>query len=140
MSIRGYIIQSLRNAIVFGSLWAAWAYFANSDHGADSAFRASITQGTFSFVMTFFFSSFVQYMYTLGKTNLIRYAYGFVIPNIMLVFVSSSIHYWRGTPDIAQTIAPAIVAALIFCFLYVRTNNEKRRSEEVSEPSETIAR
>ncbi|MCG8435178.1 MAG: hypothetical protein MJA83_14215 [Gammaproteobacteria bacterium] len=116
---------------VFAALvWASWAYYVNVEFGRAIGMKAAITQGVFSFVMTFFFTSSVELLYSLSHKRSHQYLLAFVTPVSVLGVLLWLTHYFRATPNIAVTIAPSLVLAGVFCISYILAQSKLRRVSE----------
>ena len=100
------------------ALWGGWAYFVNhraaDETGRSSPVTSGLTQGIGSFVITLLMVRSVTWLYHRLPAKPAR----IVLPATATVAVTGSClataHALVGTPNIAQTIAPALSVAFAF--------------------------
>lgn len=113
----------MRTSLVFNGLsagmafllWGSWAYYANVGTSASKALSAGFTQGTASFVITLVMVRLVSWFFRC----LPRHFLAIPVAALLTVTLTGSclvaIHSWAGTPQILDTIAPALTVAFGFC-------------------------
>ncbi|TCS36009.1 hypothetical protein EDC30_10872 [Paucimonas lemoignei] len=111
--------QAFLAACFFGLLWGGWAYFANRSHGNAAAQRAFITQFTFSFIATFFFALVVDCLYLNATTLAGKLLLSGLLPVSVMIALLSTVHYFRGTPNILATVTPSSTIAALYCALKI---------------------
>ncbi len=103
--------------LAFG-MWGGWAYYVNFAAGPDdhraSPLVSGLTQGIGSFLVTLVMVRAVSWLYY----RLPRRPFRLVLPAVITVVVTGSClaaaHAVVGTPDVVQTIAPALSVAFAF--------------------------
>lgn len=118
-TLKKILIRGLLSGAFFTALWSAWAYYANLGHGVAAAQKAAITQGSFTIINAFVFTVVMEYMFSAAKTAVSRLLMAFVLPNSVVVVVLTSLHYFRGTPNIASTVAPSLIIVALLSLIYV---------------------
>lgn len=113
------LMRGLLSGLFFTALWSSWAYYANSTHGAEAAKKAAITQGSFTIINAFLFTVIMEYMFSIGKTTLMRVLLAFVLPNSIVAVVLTSLHYYRGTPNVLATVSPSLIIVAVLSLGYV---------------------
>jgi len=109
---------NLASATMAFALWGGWAYFVNhraaDETGRSSPVTSGLTQGIGSFVITLLMVRSVTWLYHRLPAKPAR----IVLPATATVAVTGSClataHALVGTPNIAQTIAPALSVAFAF--------------------------
>lgn len=120
-TLKKILLRGLVSGLIFTVLWSSWAYYANSGSGPAAAEKAAITQGSFTIINAFLFTVIMEYLFSVGKSPMMRFLLAFLLPNAIVIVVLSSIHYYRGTPNVFITVAPSltIVAALSLAYVLV---------------------
>ena len=121
---------NLISAALAFALWGGWAYYVNirtAGEGAGaSPLSSGLTQGTGSFMITLILVRAVAWLYHRLPDHPTR----LVLPGLITVAATGSClataHALVGTPDIVQTIAPALSVAFAFC---IYTAFKLRRAE-----------
>lgn len=128
-SVKKIIFRGLATATFFTVLWASWAYYINMVHGEAAAIRAAITQGSFTIVNGFIYTTLMEYLFSLGRTPLARFGLAFILPNILVTVVLSSMHYLRGTNSLVETVAPLLMLIYSLSLLYVLVLGPRKLNE-----------
>jgi len=112
-------LRALVSAIAGFLGYGGWAYYINSAHGADAAWQAALTQGSYSFVLTLVLSMMMEWLY--ARLHHVRYACVYVIAiSCAIVYSASwSVNALRGTPEILLTILPGALASTVYSIAYV---------------------
>ncbi len=120
-TLKRILMRGLLSGLIFTTLWSSWAYYANSGAGSAAAEKAAVTQGSFTIINAFLFTVIMEYLFFIGRSPLMRFLLAFALPNSIVIVVLSSIHYFRGTPNVLATVAPSltIVAALSLVYVLV---------------------
>lgn len=120
-SIASIIKRGALNGIVFALLWASWAYYINRTSGDAAAFRAAVTQASFTIVNAFVYSVLMEYLFSLSNNKTTQFILAWIIPNTLVTVLLVSIHHLRGTPEIFATVAPplAVVFALSAAYTFL---------------------
>lgn len=120
-------LRALIAALLGGSAYACWAFFANVQHGSALGFSAAITQGTYSFTAA---------LVTTLLLDRFRHAFG---PSwrgsLTTVFLSCTgltalgyvLHWSAGTPEILMTLSPGVVLGSAYAAAYVIALDSKER-------------
>ncbi len=128
----------LISAALAFALWGGWAYYVNTetagDGGRASPLSSGITQGTGSFIITLIMVRAVTWLYHHLPAHPMR----LVVPALVTVAVTGSClataHGLVGTPNIVQTIAPALSVAFAFnIYTAVKLRRVEGRKEEGDE-------
>lgn len=118
------------------AIWGGWAYYVNARGAVEGAgaspLTSGLTQGTGSFVITLILVHAVAWLYH----RLPAHPGRLVLPGLITVAVTGSCltaaHALVGTPDILQTIAPALSVAFAFCvYTAFKLRRAERREAEV---------
>ncbi len=117
--------------------WGGWAFYINYSPSTNSGLLSGLTQGTFSFIMTFVLVKLVTYLF-----NTIRHVkFKLIMPTIITVSLTSSfiinIHILVGTPNILFTVLPAITIAIAFCLLTTFKLNKNSQLHNLSQANIT---
>lgn len=101
--------------------YGAWAWFANMEHGDDMAFRAALTQGTYSFIITLILTGLMECLFSrLSSWPEHSRFLGSTIPVCLVLYFSSySVNYLAGTPNILLTILPGAILSTLYTFSYI---------------------
>ncbi len=118
-TLKKILIRGILSGLFFTALWSSWAYYANMAYGVEAARKAAITQGSFTIVNAFLFTVIMEYMFSIGKTAFTRLLLAFVLPNSIVAVVLTSLHYYRGTPNVLTTVAPSLVIVAALSLGYV---------------------
>jgi len=105
---RGFI-----NSIIFSFIWGGWAYYVNRFAGDVAAVNAAITQISFTIVNAFFYSVFMEFMFSLSNKFIFRFINAWIVPNTLLTVLIIGVHYIRGTNELFITVSAPL--AVIFC-------------------------
>ncbi len=111
-------LRSLSIAILASGFWAAWAFFINREV-IEQGVRAAVTQGSFSFAMTFVFVALVEWNYARGGTKFGLYLRTTLVPAGSIAFLLPLTHWVRNTPNIVETVTPPILLAAAYCLVFV---------------------
>ena len=112
------IQRSLISALFGFAFYGSWAIFVNLMHGKDSALKAGLVQGAYSFILTFFMTLLLEAIYhkalRLAKSEPIA-IFITVVTSCSIVFSGSwFVNYLSGTPEIFNT----VILGYIFGGLY----------------------
>jgi len=107
------------SALLAFILWGGWAYYVNDEFGSKSRILSSITQGTFSFIITLLMTKLIAYQYNIYPGKLFK----IIFPPVITVSATGTllvlIHIKVGTNSIFKTVYPALTVSLIFGFFTV---------------------
>ncbi len=110
--------RSLISALIGFAFYGAWAIFVNFMHGKESAIKAGLVQGGYSFILTFFMTLLLEAIYLRAlhflKSELAAIVIT-VVTSCTIVFSGSwLVNYLSGTPEIFNT----VILGYIFGGLY----------------------
>lgn len=112
---RGSLGKGALGGVVFATLWGGWAFYINSGAGLLTSLRAAVTQGLFSFAMTFFFSVTVDYLYARADSMAGKIVLAFLVPVGVMLSALVLVHLATGTPNILLTVGPSTSLAAAYC-------------------------
>ncbi|MBL8019143.1 MAG: hypothetical protein JNM27_05725 [Leptospirales bacterium] len=118
-TVKKILARGLLSGLFFTALWSTWAYYANLSHGAAAAQKAAITQGSFTIINAAVFTIVMEYMFSVGKTVLMRLLLAFLLPNGIVAVILTSLHYYRGTPNVLATVSPSLIIVAALSLIYV---------------------
>lgn len=105
------LISALAGFVAYGS----WGYWVNMSHGWQVGLKSGLTQGSYSFAVTLFYSGLVEWLY--AKTR--KKALTIITCSFSVIFTSYAVHRLVGTPEILPTIAPGAVIGSFYVYGYV---------------------
>lgn len=105
------LISALAGFFGYGS----WGFWVNMSHGWQVGLKSGLTQGSYSFTVTLFYSSLIEWLY--AKTR--KKALTIVTCSLSVIATSYGVHTLVGTPEILPTIAPGAVIGSIYVYGYV---------------------
>lgn len=118
MSNRASLLRSAGSGLAGFVVYGGWAWFWNMEHGAMGQ-RAGLLQGSYSFVLTFFSTLLMEWIYrrcapapharllTIGATGAV------------LLTIPVTLHALAGTPNIPGTILPGFLIGMVYTTVYV---------------------
>lgn len=109
------LLRPLLAGVIFGGLYASWAWFANLSDGVDAAQRATLVQYVVSFVIALIFTASVDHFHEISVSFAQHILLVFLLPMSVLVIIVSSAHFFSGTPNVLLTILPSVSVAAIYC-------------------------
>ncbi|MCE9598640.1 MAG: hypothetical protein K8S54_11785 [Spirochaetia bacterium] len=118
-TLKKILTRGILTGLFFTALWSTWAYYVNLAHGAIAAEKAAITQGSFTIINAFLYTVIMEYMFALAKTALMRFVLAFLLPNSIVAVVLTSLHHFRGTPNVLATVAPSLIIIASLSLIYV---------------------
>lgn len=114
--------RSLISACAGFGFYGSWAIFVNFMHGKDSALKAGLVQGAYSFLLTFFMTLLLEAIYHRAHrmTGGEKAAIGLtVVLSCTLVFSGSwLVNYWSGTPEIFNTVILGYIFGGLYSLVY----------------------
>lgn len=119
-------------------MWGSWAFYINYDAGLDTGFISGVTQGSASFVITFFMIRAVTWLFNRLTSSVLK----LIVPAVITVAFTSTcltlIHSLVRTPNIFFTIAPALSVAFLFCIFtsYTLSKNDDVLSNHTNSDTE----
>ncbi len=114
--------KALCYALLLSSLWAVWSFTINSDHGTEQAIRSAITQSAFTFINTFLYTIYVEYINPKDFKRLKRFSVIYLLPNTVTSATLIVIHAITETPNIVETTSPIIVFLFLITFINLKIN------------------
>ncbi|MCR9279540.1 MAG: hypothetical protein NXH85_16400 [Pseudomonadaceae bacterium] len=120
--------RALIAAVLGGSAYAGWAYFANQQHGTTQGLSAAVTQGAYSFTAA---------LVTTLLLDRFRHAFGpswrgslatLFLSCTGLTMLGYVLHWSAGTPEILVTISPGAILGSAYAAAYVIALDSKERS------------
>jgi len=100
-------------------LWGGWAFFANWEYGLAAGAKAMATQGSLTFVATFFITMSVEALVLLSTRPWIQYVTAMLGTYTIIIPVSVGSHWAMGTPEILKTVAPVFGVGFVFLTSYI---------------------
>jgi len=116
--------KTTRKALLISSiafvLQGSWAVYANQRFGLEKSLVAGLVQGLCSFAMTFVTTMILEYLLALWRALApgIRLVAVVTVTTLIIALVQSTAHWIAGTPEIAITIAPAVILGGVYCVVY----------------------
>ncbi len=126
-------LRSLLIAVLAGGFWAAWAFFVNREI-IEQGVSAAITQGLFSFAMTFVFIALVEWTYALGGGTAMVYLRTTLVPAGGIALLLPLAHWLRDTPNIFVTVMPPILLAAAYCMVFVYSREKNNSNAQRLKP------
>ncbi len=103
-------------------LYGGWALLVNMMHGEDSAMRAALVQGSYSFILTFFMTLLLESIFHCVKKTFDVSVVSVLITVTLacsLVFSGSwYVNYLSGTPEIFKTVILGYVLGGLYAIAY----------------------
>jgi len=116
------IQRSLISACFGFAFYGSWAVFVNFMHGKESAFKAGLVQGCYSFILTFFMTLLLEAIYykALRWVGAEKAAIALtVFLSCTLVFSGSwFVNYLSGTPEIFNTVILGYIFGGLYSLIY----------------------
>ncbi|MFT7491296.1 MAG: hypothetical protein ACI80S_000878 [Pseudohongiellaceae bacterium] len=136
MDIKGSIFEHTSVRLLAPSsigflFYGSWAFWVNYEAGQTLAFKAALTQGGFSFVMTLVLALLIEELFLHFKAWAF---YLFVIGLItcsFLLLTSWALNYFAGTPNILLTILPGAVVSSLYTMIYIQGLNKLAKYNKV---------
>lgn len=114
--------RSLVSAVIGFFVYGTWAIAVNFMHGKESAIKAGITQGLYSFTLTFFMTLLIETIYKvmmrLSPNKLVAAAATVVLCCTVVFSGSWYINYLAGTPEIFNTVVLGYVLGGLYAIAY----------------------
>ena len=114
--------RSFLGALLGFAFYGGWAVLVNLMHGKESAIKAGLVQGIYSFILTFFMTLLLEtfYLQLRKVVNAERSAVCLtVLVSCSLVFAGSwYVNYVSGTPEIFNTVILGYVFGGIYSIVY----------------------
>jgi len=117
------IQRSLASASAGVFFYGAWAYWANSMHGAIVALKAACVQGSYSFTLTLCMTMLIETMFRFNARIFNQqYVINWLTIGICCAIIFSTswaINAVAGTPEIFRTVILGYVIGAIYSISYV---------------------
>jgi len=107
------ILSAFAGLFAYGS----WAIFINGGLQAPEAWRAGFVQGLYSFFVTFFFTSSIEW--SLQHLKFYPKTLTFSVSSLILFFLSYSVHLVNATPRPLATLLPSYLLSVLLTLIYV---------------------
>ncbi len=116
------IQRSLVGALIGFVFYGGWAILVNFMHGKESAIRAGLVQGIYSFILTFVMTLLLESLFYRIK-RILKDDWGTcmvtVIVSCSIVFTGSwLVNYWSGTPEIFKTVVLGYILGGLYSIVY----------------------
>jgi len=105
--------------------------------------RKQRLQGSFTIINAFAFTVVMEYMFSIGKTVFVRLLLAFALPNAIVTVILTSLHCYRGTPNVLATVSPSLIIVAVLSLIYVLiVGTRKMRQGQSGEavPQESVMR
>ena len=112
--------RSLIAALLGFLFYGGWAYFVQMGYGKTVAFKAFLTQGGISFGLTLVLTHFMETIFDIFESKRISFWVTAIGTSLMVVFISSTINFLAGTPEIIMTILPGSILSAVYSFSYAK--------------------
>ena len=114
--------RSIVSAIIGFFVYGTWAMAVNLMHGKESAIKAGVTQGLYSFTLTFIMTFLIETIYK-AMMQVMPYkviaATSTVVLCCVMVFSGSwYINFLAGTPEIFNTVILGYVLGGLYAIAY----------------------
>lgn len=111
-------------------LWGGWAYYVNENATPGAGLLSGMMQGTASFIITLSMVHLVTWFYRHLPVSKIT----FILPALLTVTMTGScligMHLFIGTPEIINTVLPALSVALAFSLFTTFKLTRQRYQQE----------
>jgi len=104
-------LSALAGFVAYGS----WGYLVNMSHGWHQGLESGLTQGSYSFTVTLFYSGLIEWLYAKTRKKVLT----IVTCSLSVISTSYAVHTLVGTPEILPTIAPGAVIGSVYVYGYV---------------------
>lgn len=116
------------SALAAAVLYAPWALAANRSHGLSAALRAAAAQSGVSVVLTLLVSGVMERLFLVPRGDAARVALAVAGAVGVSAVVNVAGHLAAGTPELARTLAPALLGGASFAVLYALNLLRVRRA------------
>ena len=99
-------------------LYGGWAAYANRAYGLATAFKAAVTQGAISFLVTLFMTLILEFIFHSIGPKFLRFIVTAVGTQTVVAVMTFTVHYIVGTPEILVTMAPSFIVSSTYSILY----------------------
>lgn len=110
--------RSLLSAVSGLLGFGIWAYWVNSEHGQLAAIKAALTQGSYSFIVTFLNTYVIECVYRCLVNIRFRLVATATLTSLVVCTLSWCVNTLSGTPEVMMTILPGCAISSIYGFAY----------------------
>ncbi len=114
--------RSLISACIGFAFYGSWAVFVNFMHGKESALKAGLVQGGYSFILTFFMTILLEAIYQKARRVISVKNIAItvtVLASCSLAFSGSwFVNYLSGTPEIFNTVILGYIFGGLYSIIY----------------------
>ncbi|MEE4300482.1 MAG: hypothetical protein V2J24_13665 [Pseudomonadales bacterium] len=118
MTNRAPLLRSAASGLAGFVVYGGWAWFWNMEHGAMGQ-RAGLLQGSYSFVLTFFSTLMMEWIYRRCAQAPLARLLTIALTGVMLLAIPVTLHAFAGTPNIVGTILPGFLIGMGYTTAYV---------------------
>lgn len=118
-------------------VYGGWAGCANASHGAFVAARSFLVQGFSSATTTLLMGAVIEALRARVGKGFFRELVPSVVATLAATCFHVSLHLLARTPEIARTVAPSVIAGLLFSLVYSRFTRGPGSGGHGSESSAT---
>lgn len=117
-------VRLLAPSIIGFLFYGSWAFWVNCEAGQALAFKAALTQGGFSFIMTLVLALLIEGLYLRFKAWPFHLFVIGLITCSFLLLTSWALNYFADTPNILLTILPGAVVSSLYTIVYIQGLNK----------------
>ena len=99
--------------------YGGWGWWVNLGYGQFVAVKAGLVQGSYSFLLTFFSTLLMEWLYARLKGQPFPVVTTTVLTSVLLFIVAFCIQTAAGTPEVLLTILPGYVVGTVYSGVYV---------------------
>lgn len=112
------LLKSLASATAGALIYGSWAYYVNSDAGAEMAARTAAVQGSFSFVLTLSMTLMLEYLYRLLGPGQGAAVITTALVSAFMFATAYTLQWVAGSKEILMTILPGYVIGTVYAGTY----------------------
>ena len=114
--------------------YGLWAAYANAAHGGETALRAGLVQGSYSFLLTLVMSVATEWIYRWFAGLPLRAMWTIAAVAAALFMTAFAVNAAAGTPEIIATIAPGFAIGTFYTSVYVMALARGQAKQRVTSP------
>lgn len=99
--------------------YGAWGWWVNLGYGQFVAAKAGLVQGSYSFLLTFFSTLLMEWLYARMRSRRLPVVTTTAVISSLLFVVAFTIQYAAGTPEVLLTILPGYAIGTVYTGFYV---------------------
>ena len=99
--------------------YGGWGWWVNLGYGKFVAVKAGLVQGSYSFLLTFFSTLLMEWLYARLKGQPFPVVTTTVLTSVLLFIVAFCIQTAAGPPEVLLTILPGYVVGTVYSGVYV---------------------